>query len=595
MRAAGALLLAAVAAASAPFAVRLDSPSFVADAAFLSVSFDASTVQGANPFGFFSSARVDALLAGLAPLYLRFSGTAIDALLFNATGECGNGAKGAAGFCLNATQVGAVVALAARANASLVLGVNGKHGKNASSPNAPWDSANAELLLAWLADAIAADPAHMVAPVAFEIGNVTSTPRPPAAPATTTLTTQPYARPTTLNQQEPDLWGFGSEGHAADGGQLARDVEALRALVARYPALAPAGGGPLRSFGPDSCNCWHCSGSPSGCVFEEFAAALEAAGTTANRSLTFHLYNSGGEQTPYTMTSVELADRVAGLVAQARSYLVGRPMASAMPLIIGETGECVRGGCEGPPENATASLEVGAAGGPIHPSYSESFVDGFLYLDKLGLTAALNVSAIMKEKLFGSNDGLVNALLYPQPPYWVSLVHKQLVGPRVLAVANSTAPGRTLRVYAQCARSWGAGGGVPSYPRGSIVLIVVNLDANATSGAEVVLTDAATGAPVPLVPRDEYRFSGPLPAPLPGHDASCFFQPQHGLAYLPGASCLNGRLLYMGPAPGGGGGANTTLPALAPATVAEPGARLLVPPVFHGLFVLPNAAAPACM
>jgi hypothetical protein len=146
-------------------------------------------------------------------------------------------------------------------------------------------------------------------------------------------------------------------------------------------------------------------------------------------------------ETPSTMTSVELADRVAGLVAQAKAYLVGRPMASAMPLIIGETGECVRGGCEGPPENATASLEVGAGGGPIHPSYSEGFVDGFLYLDKLGLAAALNVSAIMKEKLFGSNDGLVNPLLYPQPPYWVSLVHKQLLGPRVLA---DSMPMRTL-------------------------------------------------------------------------------------------------------------------------------------------------------
>jgi len=318
------------------------------------------------------------------------------------------------------------------------------------------------------------------------------------------------------------------------------------------------------------------------------------------------MYNSGGQQTPLTMTSTELADRVGGLVAQARSYLAGLPMAAAMPLVIGETGECVRGGCEGPPENATASAaEVGAGGGPVRPFYSESFLDGFLFLDKLGISAALNVSVIMKEKVFGGNDGLVNPLLYPAPPYWVALAHKQLVGPRVLAVANSTAPGRTLRVYAQCARAWAGGGGdpappptarvAPAYPRGAVVLIVVNLDANATAGAEVVLADAATGAPVPLVPRDEWRFSGPLPAPLPGGDAACAFAPQHGLPYLPGASCLNGRLLFMGPTPGGGAGANTTLPALVPAAVTTPGTRLFVPPVFHGFFVLPNAAAPACM
>ena len=560
-----------------PFSVKLDAPIFTTDAAFLSASFDASTVQGSNPFGFFTSARVDNLLAGLAPMYLRFSGTAIDSLRFNASGECANGAKGApGGYCLNTTQIGAVVALATRANVSLILGLNGKEGKNSTTgPTAPWASANAEELLAWLSSAIAADPAHLAAPVAYELGN------------------------------EPDLWGFGGAGHAADGGQLARDVAALRALVARYPALATPAGAPPRSFGPDSCNCWHCSGSPSGCVFQKFAAELEATNSTSNRSLTFHLYNSGGQQTPFTMTSTELADRVGGLVAQAQSYLAGLPLAAAMPLVIGETGECVRGGCEGPPENTTANAEVGASGGPVRPFYSESFIDGFLFLDKLGLTAALNVSAIMKEKVFGGNDGLVNPLLYPAPPYWVALAHKQLVGPRVLAVANSTTPGRSTRLYAQCARAWGGAGGgsgpakpprvVPSYPRGAVVLIVVNLDANATGGAEVVLADAATGAPVPLVPRDEFRFSGPLPAPLPGGDTTCVFAPQHGLPYLPGASCMNGRLLYMGPTPGGGAGANTTLPALVPASVTTPGTRLFVPPVFHGFFVLPEAAAAACM
>ena len=41
--------------------------------------------------------------------------------------------------------------------------------------------------------------------------------------------------------------------------------------------------------------------------------------------------------------------------------------------------------------------------------------------------------------VFGGNDALVNPLLYPTPPFWVALAHKQLVGPRVLAVANSTA------------------------------------------------------------------------------------------------------------------------------------------------------------
>jgi hypothetical protein len=171
------------------------------------------------------------------------------------------------------------------------------------------------------------------------------------------------------------------------------------------------------------------------------------------------------------------------------------------------------------------------------------------------------------------------------------LLHKQLVSERVVRVLNATAPGRRVRVYAHCARAWAPGAPgrlVPAYAPGALVLLAVNLD-NATA-ATVELSDAASGAQIATAPRDEYRLSGAMPAPLPGNDTSCVFAPDPVMRYFPSALCLNGKLLHLGAGPLGG---NTSLPSLQP--VAGVTGPLVLPPLTHAFFVIPGAAAPACM
>ena len=57
--------------------------------------------------------------------------------------------------------------------------------------------------------------------------------------------------------------------------------------------------------------------------------------------------------------------------------------------------------------------------------------------------------------------------------YWASVVFKQVVGTRVLSVANSTALGRTTRVYAWCAAT----------SPGGVVLLAININMEPTSFA----------------------------------------------------------------------------------------------------------------
>jgi hypothetical protein len=545
-----ALLLCSAATCASPadvfqFAVALEAPSHVTDERFVSFSFDASVYRGDDPFGFFSSTKVATLLAGLAPAYFRFSGTDVDSMTFNESAACNNSARP---YCLNASQLTHLLNSTSAAGLDLVLGINGRIGKSADAPNAPWDPTNAAEELAWLDAAVAASGGNLTAPFAYELGN------------------------------EPDLWPWVLNGsHLVNGSALAADVAVLRSMIAAHPHLSSAS--PPVTFGPDACECYN-----GDVVLKEFARA--SAAPPALQRFTWHFYNMGNPKSVLDMVSVAAADYLGAKVALAAAAAAAARAPSG--LIIGETGECVMGGCLGPPENAS---DARSGGGPQRPYWSEGFLDGFLFLDKLGLAAASNVSAIMKEKIFGGNDQFINMLGYPNAPYWVMLLHKQLVSERVVRVSNATAAGRHVRLYAHCARAWAPsapGRLVPAYPPGALVLLAINLG-NA-SAATVELSDAASGAQIATSPRDEYRLSGAMPAPLPGNDTSCVFAPDPALRYFPSALCLNGQLLHLGAGPLG---ENTTLPLLQPsAGVTGP---LVLAPLTHAFFVIPGAAAPACM
>jgi heparanase len=572
--AAAVAVAAAPSSAPVPFTATLSSlstPSATVSSRFVSMAFGIEQMKGIDPWGFFSPNRTRVALSVLTPSYLRVSGTAVDSLLFEESGACtvsasseeeGQEGGAATSSCMNATEWMTLLTTATATGLDLVVGLNGRIGKNATSPDAPWDSTNAATFFAWLAGVVEQSGGAIKAPVGYELGN------------------------------EPDLWhNFFST--PVNGSALAADLQTLVSLIASHPAL----GTPIIA-GPDTCECWH-----GDTVLHDYANSLLPS-SLPNHFITWHFYYGGGVVQPSYFTTPAVADKLASTILATRAKLAGTP-AETLPLIIGETGECIMGGCMGPAINSSSTTTAAAAlsrsgagvsGGPPHPYYSPDFIDGFLFLDKLGVAAALNVSAIMREKMLGGNDGFFDVLARPSASYWPMLTHKLLMGPKVLGVVNSTEPGRVLRVYAHCARNvaGGAGGGlVPAYKPGAAVLLFVNFD-NTTSYSLTLA--AGGGGGVALAPRDEYVFSGSMPAGMPGNDTNCVWGSDGGGGrkpppYLPSPICLNGALLFMADGPLG---PNSTMPQLVPHSVTDPSAPLVIAPVSYGFVVLPEANVPAC-
>ncbi|XP_059374248.1 inactive heparanase-2-like isoform X2 [Carassius carassius] len=91
---------------------------------------------------------------------------------------------------------------------------------------------------------------------------------------------------------------------------------------------------------------------------------------------------------------------------------------------------------------------------------SDTFAAGFLWLNTLGIAAAHGIDVVLRHSFFdyGYNH-LVDQHFNPLPDYWLSLLFKRLVGPRVLAVhvaglQRKPRPGQVirdkLRIYAHC-------------------------------------------------------------------------------------------------------------------------------------------------
>ncbi|EGD76114.1 hypothetical protein PTSG_00821 [Salpingoeca rosetta] len=111
-------------------------------------------------------------------------------------------------------------------------------------------------------------------------------------------------------------------------------------------------------------------------------------------------------------------------------------------------------------------------------SVSPTYAAGFMWLDKLGVAARLNTSIVCRQTLVGGVYSLIeHDTLTPHIDYWLSVLHKRLFGPTVLAVDGGLARARTVRVYAHCTPAAHTFAG-----KGAVSLMVLNTD-NTTAAA----------------------------------------------------------------------------------------------------------------
>ncbi|XP_051507062.1 inactive heparanase-2-like [Myxocyprinus asiaticus] len=196
---------------------------------------------------------------------------------------------------------------------------------------------------------------------------------------------------------------------------------------------------------------------------------------------------------------------------------------------------------------------------------SDTFAAGFLWLNTLGIAAAHGIDVVLRHSFFDYGySHLVDQHFNPLPDYWLSLLFKRLVGPRVLAVhvaglQRKPRPGRVirdkLRIYAHCTSFHNH-----EYVRGSITIYIINLH---RSRKKIKLAGTLRNKTVHQYLLQPFGTDG-----------------LHSMSVQ-----LNGEPLLMVD--------NETFPELKPRTLRA-GQTIAMPPVSIGFYVIKNINAYAC-
>eukprot|EP01084_Bolivina_argentea_P208537 355505_1 len=118
--------------------------------------------------------------------------------------------------------------------------------------------------------------------------------------------------------------------------------------------------------------------------------------------------------------------------------------------------------------------ETGCGWGGGVKNLSDTFIAGFMWLDKLGLNSIYGNSILIYEAFWGDDKGLLGRDDWnPNPLYWVSYIFKHLIGEKVLWVNNQFDLNRYIRIYSFCTNYKNN-----IYNKGSITVLMINLHNN---------------------------------------------------------------------------------------------------------------------
>ncbi|XP_069781955.1 heparanase isoform X2 [Narcine bancroftii] len=223
-------------------------------------------------------------------------------------------------------------------------------------------------------------------------------------------------------------WELGNEpnsfrkkaGIKISGTQLGKDFQHLSILLHKYKTFNHTG-----LYGPDI-------GQPRNRpIISMLKGFLDTGGKVLDAVTWHHYYVNGRNTSLKDFLSPQVLNSLARKINQ-----VLKVVAKTVPgkkVWLGETSSAFGGGA---------------------PDLSDTFVAGFLWLDKLGLSAKLGIDVVIRQVLVGASYyQLVDWHLDPLPDYWLSLIYKKLVGTKVLNASAAHGGGQnktTLRVYMHC-------------------------------------------------------------------------------------------------------------------------------------------------
>ncbi|KAL8035442.1 hypothetical protein ABFX02_12G097000 [Erythranthe guttata] len=171
---------------------------------------------------------------------------------------------------------------------------------------------------------------------------------------------------------------------------------------------------------------------PGGFYDEEwFNTFLQTSGPNVVDGLTHHIYNLGAGVDPTLIDKIQdpfFLDQV------AQTY---KDVSTTVKLY-----------------GQWSGAWVGEAGGAYNSggkSVSHTFVNGFWYLDQLGMTSTFNHKVFCRQALIGGNYALLNTTTFiPNPDYYGALLWHRLMGKNVLSATHNGSP--YLRAYSHCSK-----------------------------------------------------------------------------------------------------------------------------------------------
>ncbi|XP_066893037.1 heparanase isoform X2 [Kogia breviceps] len=315
-------------------------------------------------------------------------------------------------------------------------------------------------------------------------------------------------------------WELGNEpnsfrkkaGIFIDGLQLGKDFMELHKLLGKS-AFKNA-----KLYGPDV-------GQPRGKTVKMLKSFLKAGGEVIDSVTWHHYYLNGRIATKEDFLNPDVLDTFISSVQKIfQAVEETRPHKKVW---LGETSSAYGGGA---------------------PLLSNTFAAGFMWLDKLGLSARMGIEVVMRQVFFGAgNYHLVDENFEPLP---------KLVGTNVL-MASVKGPDRNkLRVYLHCTNI-----NHPRYKEGDLTLYALNLH-NVTKRLQL---------PHHLFDKQVDKY---------------LIKPSGPNGLFSKSVQLNGQTLKMVD--------DQTLPALTEKTL-RPGSSLGLPALSYGFFVIRNAKVAACI
>ncbi|KAK3595343.1 hypothetical protein CHS0354_004499 [Potamilus streckersoni] len=159
-----------------------------------------------------------------------------------------------------------------------------------------------------------------------------------------------------------------------------------------------------------------------------FTNFLQSGGGKIVTAATFHhYYFSAKTATEQMFLDPEVLDSLIEEVQLA--VTITRKWAPYTQVWLGETSSASGGGAKG---------------------LSDTYIAGFMWLDKLGVAAKYGIDVVLRQSFYSGHYSLLDHNdCSPNPDYWLTLLYKNLVGRTVLNVTSSDASGQ-LRVYAHC-------------------------------------------------------------------------------------------------------------------------------------------------